>query len=227
MIWDKTFLSIIGLSWEIGREMKSKIRVKFCGITRVEDALLAAQMGVDAIGLVFYDKSKRAIDIEQAQKIVAVLPAFVSVVALFVNEQTERIRDILNQVPIDVIQFHGDEDDVFCAQFSRPYIKAVRVKEAVDIQEACMKFPQARALLFDAYHPQEYGGTGTCFDWRLLPHVLDKPWVLAGGLGADNVAEAIKMSGAIAVDVSGGIECGAGLKDGAKMAAFLAAIESI
>ena len=124
-----------------------KIRTKICGITRPEDALAAAEAGADAVGLVFYAKSKRAVTSAQAKEIVAVLPPFVSAVALFVNETAENIREILRQVPIDVIQFHGDEDDDFCRQFDRPYLKAVRVQSAADIQTACAKFPNARAVV--------------------------------------------------------------------------------
>ena len=193
------------------------IRIKICGITRPEDALAAAEADADAVGLVFYAKSKRA---------VTVAP-FVSAVALFVNEQPDVIRQILRQVPIDVIQFHGDEDDDFCRQFDRPYLKAVRVQSAADIQTACAKFPNARALLFDAYHPTEYGGTGQSFDWTLLRGNIGKPWILAGGLTAGNVAEAVKTSGAAAVDVSGGVESAAGVKDALKIKAFAAALKAV
>ena len=203
------------------------IRIKICGITRPEDALAAAEAGADAVGLVFYAKSKRAVTAVQAREIAAVLPPFVSAVALFVNEQPDVIRQILRQVPIDVIQFHGDEDDDFCRQFDRPYLKAVRVQSAADIQTACAKFPNARALLFDAYHPTEYGGTGQSFDWTLLRGNIGKPWILAGGLTAGNVAEAVKTSGAVAVDVSGGVESAAGVKDALKIRAFAAALKAI
>lgn len=203
------------------------IRIKICGITRPEDALAAAEAGADAVGLVFYAKSKRAVTAVQAREIAAVLPPFVSAVALFVNEQPDVICQILRQVPIDVIQFHGDEDDDFCRQFDRPYLKAVRVQSAADIQTACAKFPNARALLFDAYHPTEYGGTGQSFDWTLLRGNIGKPWILAGGLTAGNVAEAVKTSGAVAVDVSGGVESAAGVKDALKIRAFAAALKAI
>ena len=203
-----------------------KIRTKICGITRPEDALAAAALGADAIGLVFYEKSRRAVTVGQAKEIAAALPPFVSVVALFVNESESVIRDILSQVPIDVIQFHGDEDDAFCRRFDRPYLKAVRVREAADIQTASSRFPHARAILFDAYHPSEYGGTGQSFDWNLLREYAGKPWILAGGLNAQNVAEAVHISGAAAVDVSGGVESAAGIKDRHKMAAFLRAAQT-
>ena len=203
------------------------IRIKICGITRPEDALAAAEADADAVGLVFYAKSKRAVTAVQAREITAVLPPFVSAVALFVNEQPDVIRQILRQVPIDVIQFHGDEDDDFCRQFDRPYLKAVRVQSAADIQTACAKFPNARALLFDAYHPTEYGGTGQSFDWTMLHGNIGKPWILAGGLTAENVAEAVKISGAAAVDVSGGVEISGGVKSREKMAAFIQAVKAV
>ena len=203
------------------------IRIKICGITRPEDALAAAEAGTDAVGLVFYAKSKRAVTVAQAKEITAVLPPFVSAVALFVNEQPDVIRQILRQVPIDVIQFHGDEDDNFCRQFDQPYLKAVRVQSAADIQMACTKFPNARALLFDAYHPTEYGGTGQSFDWTLLRGNIGKPWILAGGLTPGNVAEAVKISGAAAVDVSGGVESAEGIKDALKIKAFSAALKAV
>ena len=198
-----------------------KIRTKICGITTPEDARYAAHAGADALGLVFYPQSPRAIDIIKAQKITASLPPFVSVVALFVNESAQNIRRILAEVPIHLIQFHGDEDDAFCRQFDRPYIKAIRVQTASDIQNAAHRFPNAQALLFDAYHPSEYGGTGHCFDWTLLAEYSGKPWVLAGGLTPENVGEAVRITGAESVDVSGGVEASKGKKDPAKVAAFI------
>ena len=207
--------------------MPAKIRTKICGITRPEDAAAAARLGADAVGLVFYPQSKRAVTPAQAAHIVAALPPFVSAVALFVNESADNIRAVLRQVPIDTIQFHGDEDDAFCRQFARPYLKAVRVRHAEDIRTASSRFPNARAILFDAYHPQAYGGTGQSFDWTLLARYTGKPWILAGGLTPENAAEAVRISGAAAVDVSGGVESAAGIKDAAKIAAFLRSVEAV
>jgi len=207
--------------------MPAKIRTKICGITRPEDAAAAARLGADAVGLVFYPQSKRAVTPAQAAQIVAALPPFVSAVALFVNESADNIRAVLRQVPIDTIQFHGDEDDAFCRQFARPYLKAVRVRHAEDIRTASSRFPNARAILFDAYHPQAYGGTGQSFDWTLLARYTGKPWILAGGLTPENAAEAVRISGAAAVDVSGGVESAAGIKDAAKIAAFLRSVEAV
>ncbi|MDO1510321.1 MULTISPECIES: phosphoribosylanthranilate isomerase [unclassified Neisseria] len=198
-----------------------KIRTKICGFTRPEDARTAAALGVDAVGLVFYEKSKRFVTVEQARKIVDALPPFVSVVALFVNETEARIREILAQVPIDVIQFHGDETPEFCRRFERPYIKAVRVRSAEDIQTACGRFPDARAVLFDAHVDGEYGGTGKSFDWRMLSGQSNDRWILSGGLTPENVAEAVRITGAQIVDISSGVESVAGVKSAEKMAAFI------
>ncbi|QEY26805.1 phosphoribosylanthranilate isomerase [Neisseria zalophi] len=199
------------------------VRTKICGFTRPEDARAAAELGVDAIGLVFYDKSKRAVNIQQAQAVVQALPPFVSVVGLFVNESAERINDILAQVHIDIIQFHGDETPEFCRGFRRPYIKAVRVQDTAGITAAIEQFADARAVLFDAYVDGEYGGTGHRFDWQMLPATLSGHWVLSGGLTPENTAAAIALTGATAIDVSSGVESTPGIKCPQKMAAFLQA----
>ena len=201
------------------------IRSKICGFTRPQDALAAAQLGVDAVGLVFYPQSKRFVSIEQAQAIVRVLPPFVSVVALFVNENTERIRQVLAQVPVDILQFHGDETPEFCRQFNRPYIKAVRVQNTDDIIAAQQQYPDARAVLFDAHIEGEYGGTGHRFDWAMLPDQLSGHWILSGGLTPENIAEAVKITGAKIIDVSSGVESAPGIKSAEKIAALLAAME--
>ena len=201
------------------------IRSKICGFTRPQDALAAAQLGVDAVGLVFYPQSKRFVSIEQAQAIVRVLPPFVSVVALFVNENTERIRQVLAQVPVDILQFHGDETPEFCRQFNRPYIKAVRVQNTDDIIAAQQQYPDARAVLFDAHIEGEYGGTGHRFDWAMLPDQLSGHWILSGGLTPENIAEAVKITGAKIIDVSSGVESTPGIKSAEKIAALLAALE--
>lgn len=201
------------------------IRSKICGFTRPQDALAAAQLGVDAVGLVFYPPSKRFVSIEQAQAIVRVLPPFVSVVALFVNENTERIRQVLAQVPVDILQFHGDETPEFCRQFNRPYIKAVRVQNTDDIIAAQQQYPDARAVLFDAHIEGEYGGTGHRFDWAMLPDQLSGHWILSGGLTPENIGEAVKITGAKIIDVSSGVESAPGIKSAEKIAALLAALD--
>lgn len=204
----------------------STIRIKICGITRIADALAAAKAGADAIGLVFYDGSPRHVTIETARQIVAALPPFVSVVGLFVNADSAQVTEVLQQVPLDMLQFHGDEDAEFCRSFHRPYIKAVRVKDTADITAALHDHPDARALLFDAYCADAYGGTGQCFDHSLLPTQIDRPWILAGGLNPDNIAHAICQTHAQAVDVSGGVEHAKGIKDAAKIAALVEAVRN-
>jgi len=208
--------------------MSYRTRTKICGLTRAEDAAAAVDAGVDAIGLVFYPPSPRAVTAEQAQAIVAPIPAFVSVTALFVNPTAEQVQSLLDAVRIDLLQFHGDEDEAFCAQFNRPYIKAIRVRQASDVVASCVRFPSALAVLLDSYKPGIPGGTGETFDWSLVPQSDDlKPIILAGGLNADNVADAIKQVKPFAVDVSGGVEAvldgveQKGIKDHGKMNQFL------
>ena len=201
-----------------------RTRIKICGITRVEDALICAQYGTDAIGLVFYEKSPRNVTIAQAKVIVAALPPFVSVVGLFVNAQLNAIQMAISQLHLDVLQFHGDEMPEFCAQFNLPFYKAVRVNSDTNLLQYCLDYSQAQALLLDAYSDAGYGGTGQTFDWNLIPQNLPKPVILAGGLNADNVADAIRRAQPYAVDVSGGIEHSKGIKDAAKIAAFMQAV---
>jgi phosphoribosylanthranilate isomerase len=196
-------------------------RTKICGITRVEDALSAAHNGADAIGLVFYQRSPRHVSIAQARQLAAALPPFVSVVGLFVNAETAFMREVLAGVPLDLLQFHGDETPEYCAQFFQPYIKAIRVKPGVDLLQCASDFRGAKGLLLDAHVEGTPGGTGTAFDWTLIPGKLPLPVILSGGLDAENVAEAIKQVQPYAVDVSSGVEAGKGIKDAAKIAAFI------
>lgn len=199
----------------------SHTRIKICGITRTEDAQTAIQLGADALGLVFYPQSPRAISLETAQHIACHVPAFTSITALFVNENAAAIRHCLQHLPIDLLQFHGDEDAAFCRQFGRPYLKAIRVRLPEDIPRAFDHFPDARAILFDAYSEQAYGGTGHRFNWSWLPRQSHQAWVLSGGLNPGNIAQAIAQTAAAAVDVSSGVEERAGIKCPAKMAAFI------
>lgn len=200
--------------------MKNFVRVKICGITRHEDAQAAAAAGADALGFVFFSGSRRYIAPQAAREIIAALPPFVCAVGLFVNQTAEEIGQILRHVPLDMVQFHGGETPEFCRSFSRAYIKAVRVAAAEDVQAACAAFADARALLFDAAVAGQYGGTGQTFDWTLLPANIARPWILAGGLTAENVAAAV-AAGAAAVDVSGGVEAASGIKDAQKIRAFI------
>lgn len=207
--------------------MLKRTRVKVCGITRVEDAKTAVDAGADAIGLVFYEPSPRYVRIQQAREIAASVPAFVSVVALFVNADAEYVQDVLNSVRIDLLQFHGDEENDFCSQFQRPFIKAQRVRETSDVVASCVRFPDALAILLDSYKPGVPGGTGESFDWSLIPKSQTKPLILAGGLTPENVAPAIKQVQPFAVDVSGGVEQSKGIKDPAKIDAFLSEVYGV
>jgi phosphoribosylanthranilate isomerase len=190
-----------------------RTRVKICGLTQAEDARRVAQAGADSIGLVFYPPSPRGVSIEQAQLICAALPAFVSVTALFVDEQAARIKQVLQQLPIDLLQFHGDESAAFCRQFGKPYIKAVRVRPGLDLRQLAEHYQDARGLLCDAYKAGVPGGTGETFDWQLLDVELPLPVILAGGLSPENVAQAVSTVKPYAVDVSGGVEAAKGIKD--------------
>lgn len=197
------------------------VRVKICGITRNEDMQAACEAGADALGFVFYAKSPRNLDVAQAADLVHALPPFVQSVGLFVNAEPEFVRGVLKAVPLDLLQFHGDESPDYCRQFERPYLKAVRVKPGVDLLKYALDFSDARALLLDAYVPGMPGGTGERFDWSLIPSVLPKRIVLSGGLDADNVAEAVSAVSPWAVDVSSGVEAAPGIKDADKVTAFI------
>lgn len=198
-----------------------RTRVKICGITRVEDALAAVAHGCDAIGLVFYAGSPRHVTVERAAEIVAILPPFVHAVGLFVDATADEVHDVLRRVRLDLLQFHGEEPPAYCEAFGVPYIKAVRVREETNLLQYAADFSGARALLLDAYVEGVAGGTGQRFDWSLIPPALPKPIILAGGLDAGNVAEAIRQVRPYAVDVSGGVERENGIKDADRMAAFM------
>lgn len=202
-----------------------RVRTKICGITRVDDALAAADAGVDAIGLVFYANSPRAVSVAQAEKILAALPPFVSTVGLFVNAPRAEINAILAELPLDVLQFHGDETPAECEGFSRPYFRALRMQPGVDIAQAAAQYTSAQGILLDAWVPGVHGGTGERFDWQQIPADLAKPLILAGGLNADNVALAMQQVQPWALDVSGGVESSRGVKDADKMREFLYAVQ--
>jgi len=204
-----------------------RTRVKVCGITRIEDAKAAVDAGADAIGLVFYEPSPRNVRIEEAKAIAESVPAFVTVVALFVNAEVKYVQEVLNNVRIDLIQFHGDEENDYCSQFQRPFIKAQRVRQASDVVASSMRFPDALAILLDSYKPGVPGGTGETFDWSLIPQEQTKPLILAGGLNPENVASAIEQVRPFAVDVSGGVEQSKGIKDPAKIDAFLSEVYGV
>jgi len=196
-------------------------RIKICGITREEDAQAAALSGADAIGLVFYQRSPRCVSIGQANQLAAALPPFVSVVGLFVDAKAEFVREVLANVPLDLLQFHGDESPQYCAQFNKPFLKAIRINAGVDLLQCASDFRVAKGLLLDAHVEGIPGGTGTAFDWTLIPGKLPLPVILSGGLSVENVAAAIRQVRPYAVDVSSGVEASKGIKDAAKIAAFI------
>lgn len=200
------------------------MRSKICGITRVEDALAAVHAGADAIGLVFYPKSPRAVSLVQAQAIVRALPPFVTTVGLFVNKPRAELNALLAQIPLDVLQFHGDETPEDCSGHGRPWFKAVRVQAETDLLAQMQVYQEAQAILLDTFVAGQPGGTGQIFDWSLIPKHLPKPIILAGGLTADNVRQAIAEVQPYAVDVSGGVEHSKGIKDPEKMRAFIAQV---
>lgn len=203
-----------------------RTRVKICGITRVEDATACAQAGADAIGLVFA-RSPRQVSAEQAAAIVRTLPPFVASVALFVNPEAAAVAAVIEQARPALLQFHGEESPEFCRSFGVPYLKAVRVRPETDLLQYAASFADARGLLLDAYSPDAHGGTGHRFDWSLIPARLPLPWVLAGGLEPGNVGEAVAQTRPWAVDVSSGVEAAKGIKDAAKVAAFIQEVNRV
>ncbi|WP_456418223.1 phosphoribosylanthranilate isomerase [Thiolapillus sp.] len=202
-----------------------RTRVKICGITRLEDAMAAVNAGADALGFVFYPPSPRHIDVAQAGRIVAELPPFVTTVALFVDADRERIAEVVGKVRIDRIQFHGQETPAYCAQHGRPWIKAIRMKDDVDLMRMNRDYQAAAALLLDAYKPGVPGGTGEGFDWKRIPVELAGRIILAGGLDAGNVSSAVRSVRPYAVDVSGGVEISKGVKDQEKIEQFMRGVE--
>lgn len=205
-----------------------RTRCKICGLTRLEDVQAAVEAGADALGFVFYPPSARAVTPEQAAELVAALPPFVVSVGLFVDPEPEAVKAVLRQVPLDLLQFHGEESEAFCRQFARPYIKALRMKPGFEPETAAARWPSARGFLLDAYRPGVPGGTGDAFDWQRFPTSQPSSekqapaWILAGGLHPDNLAEALRMTQPYAVDVSGGVEARRGIKCPEKMKAFIA-----
>lgn len=202
------------------------VRTKVCGFTRPQDAAAAAALGVDAIGLVFYAPSPRNVTVAQAQAIIAALPPFVTVVALFVNPSEQEVQQVLATCAIDVLQFHGEESPAFCRGFQRPYLKALRVRPGMDLAVYAANYHDARGLLTDAFVEGAHGGTGAVFDWTLIPAELPLPLILSGGLDAANVADAVRRVKPAAVDVSSGVEAGKGIKHPERVAAFLAAVRA-
>ena len=197
-----------------------RTRIKFCGITRAEDAQAAARLGVDALGFVFYAKSPRAVRAEQAREIARQVPPFVTRVALFLDASADEIQQVIGIVNPDVLQFHGREPRAFCAGFGKPYIKTLGMDGAADLAGAAAAYPDAAAILLDSHAHGAAGGSGRTFDWSRAPR-LPQPVILAGGLSAANVAAAVTALRPHGVDVSSGIEAAPGVKDEAKMREFV------
>ncbi len=203
----------------------TRTRAKICGITRPQDGIAAAANGADAIGLVFFEKSPRVVDVEQARAVIAALPPFVTSVGLFVNADVAEVERVLDQLPLDLLQFHGDEAPEYCRQFKRPYIKAVRMSDGVNLELVAQQYAEAKALLVDSYQKGVPGGTGHTFDWARVPAGMDKPIILAGGLGRENIEQAVRQVRPFAVDVSSGVEVEKGIKDADKIAAFMRGVK--
>lgn len=203
-----------------------RVRVKVCGITRLEDAQAAIAAGVDALGFVFYPPSPRYISPAAAAALIKKLPPFVSVIGLVVNPTREEVEQLLATTPLDMLQFHGEETNDFCQQFNFPWIKAIAMKPDDSLSEKLQAYPQARAVLLDTWHPDLKGGTGQVFDWAQVPANLSKPVILAGGLTPQNVSDAITAVKPFAVDVSGGVEKAKGIKDTDLIEAFIAAVNA-
>ncbi|KAB2937911.1 MAG: N-(5'-phosphoribosyl)anthranilate isomerase [Rhodocyclaceae bacterium] len=202
----------------------ARTRIKICGITRPEDACAAVELGADALGLVFYGPSPRCVTVEQAWEIARIVPPFVTLVGLFVNESKLAVRRVMEAVPIQLLQFHGDEEESYCRSFNAPYVKAARVRSGLDLLKYAQSHPAAQGLLLDAF-VEGYGGGGKTFDWSLVPPGLPLPLILSGGLDENNVAEAVRRVRPWAVDVSSGVEAGKGIKDAGRIAAFIAGVK--
>ena len=202
-----------------------RTRVKVCGITRAEDALAAVRLGADALGFNFWPGSARALAAEAAAAIVAGLPAFVAKVGLFVDAAPDEVRQRCGALPLDLLQFHGDEAPSYCGAFGKPFIKAIRGGSREAIAATAARYPQAAALLVDGFDDEGFGGRGKAFDWTQLPE-LPRPLVLAGGLHAGNVADAIRQTRPYAVDVASGVEAAKGQKDPARLRDFFAAVRA-
>jgi len=197
------------------------VKIKICGFTQAQNARDASLLGIDAIGLVFYDKSPRYVEIERALEIVQALPPFINRVGLFVNADSYYIDEVLCEVPLDTLQFHGDETPLECQQYGLPFMKALRVNEQTNIPKLAQDYHQASGLLLDAYNSTTYGGTGESFDWSLAKVGIDLPIILAGGLNPETVGKAIQQVNPYAVDVSSGVESSKGIKDIQKIQQFI------
>jgi len=202
-----------------------RTRIKICGLTRQQDLEAAIRLGADAVGFVFFPPSPRYLSLAQAHQLALRVPPFVTRVGLFVNADPQQVRDTLAEVGLDLLQFHGEEEAGYCAQFGLPYLKAARVRPGVDLLEFARTYATAQGILLDAW-VEAYGGAGQSFDWSLIPSNFPLPMILSGGLHMDNVGEAVMKIKPWAVDVSSGVESAKGIKDADKIAAFIAAVRT-
>jgi phosphoribosylanthranilate isomerase len=206
------------------------MRVKICGITSITDALTIVKFGADAIGLVFYEKSVRYVSLEQAKAICQALPPFITTVALFMNANKQQVTECLAEAHFDLLQFHGNESPEFCASFNHPYIKAVPmsgVSGLDDFKAYAEQYPDAKAFLVDSHAPNEAGGSGKVFDWKQIPVDYSAPIILAGGLNAENIAQAMQATDVFALDVSSGVEASAGVKSRIKIKQFMQEVKRV
>ena len=210
----------------MGSDTTHRTRIKICGITRLEDALAAVDAGVDALGFVFYAKSPRAVSAATAADIIQSLPAFVTSVGLFLDAEASEVREVTEVAGLDLLQFHGREPAEFCESFARPYFKALGIAGVQDVAAELKAYSKARAVLLDSHAKGQAGGTGECFDWSAIPSNLNKPLILAGGLNADNVDEAVKQVRPYAVDTSSGGESSPGIKDRELIERFVARVRA-
>lgn len=210
----------------IGVARLPRTRIKICGITNSRDAETAVRLGADALGFMMYEGSSRSVSRDTVRDIVRRLPPFISCVGVFVNPSRDWVTEVCREIPLDILQFHGDEDDEFCGDFKRPFVKAIRVSEDLDLDATIARFPRCRAVLLDSHVEGAYGGTGDVFDWDLVKTAATTPTILAGGLTASNVGEAIESIRPFAVDVSSGVEQDKGIKDPDKLRAFIKAVRS-
>ena len=198
-----------------------RMRIKMCGMTRAVDVAQAVRLGVDAVGFIFYTHSRRAVSVMEAKNIMQAIPAFVDAVAVFVNPEVSFVQDVIRTLPVQYLQFHGDETPPFCEQFGRPYIKAVSATSSAFIHQSMALHKNAAAILLDTPSEHTRGGSGMPFDWSIIPQAPTVPLILAGGLDAENVAQAIRTCNPYAVDVCSGIEALAGIKDDELMRRFV------
>ena len=207
--------------------VQARVRVKICGLTRSADVAASVAAGADALGVVFFADSPRAVAPAAMPPLLAAVPAFVQVVGLFVNPQRSWVESVLEQVPIDLLQFHGDESAAFCASFGRPYVKAVRMRPGIDLLQYCDSHALARGILLDTFHPGVWGGSGVAFDWSLVSAPMRLPVILSGGLDEHNVAAAVRAVRPHAVDVSSGVERSKGIKDASRIQAFINGVRKL